>query len=167
MIYLSLLFFNAPSSNHRQFFVHHARDLPLSRPQALTTFICLDESFEGTTPRFRQPSARMHAFHADPPQLYPRIPHMEMEQTHSTCRYIRLVVIKIYNNRDWQRPSARPSFPSSPSAGSIANMNDTTKKHSIEHFEFVEGNGSDTAVFIDPVAEKKLLRKIDLRILPP
>lgn len=67
-----------------------------------------------------------------------------------------------------QHPSARPFFPSSClSAGSIANMNDTSKKHSIEHFEYVEGNGSDTAVFIDPVAEKKLLRKIDLRILPP
>lgn len=46
-------------------------------------------------------------------------------------------------------------------------MNDTSKKHSVEHFEVVEGNGSDTAAFIDPVAEKKLLRKIDLRILPP
>lgn len=44
-------------------------------------------------------------------------------------------------------------------------MNDTSKKHSIEHFEFIEG--SDTAPFIDPIAEKKLLRKIDLRILPP
>jgi hypothetical protein len=54
-----------------------------------------------------------------------------------------------------------------PPAGSLANMNETTKKHSVEHFEFVEGTGSDTAPFIDPIAEKKLLRKIDLRILPP
>lgn len=46
-------------------------------------------------------------------------------------------------------------------------MDDTSKKHSIEHFEYVEGTGSDTAPFIDPVAERKLLRKIDLRILPP
>jgi hypothetical protein len=61
----------------------------------------------------------------------------------------------------------RTSFPNSLCAGSVENMNDTMKKHSIEHFEFAEGTGSDTAPFIDPVAEKKLLRKIDLRILPP
>jgi hypothetical protein len=66
-----------------------------------------------------------------------------------------------------QHPLSGTSFPRSPSAGSLANMNDTTKKHSVEHFEFVEGMGSDTAPFIDPIAEKKLLRKIDLRILPP
>ncbi|KAH0344322.1 MFS general substrate transporter, partial [Aureobasidium melanogenum] len=46
-------------------------------------------------------------------------------------------------------------------------MDDTTKKHSIEHFEIAPEPGSDTGVFIDPVAEKKLLRKVDLRILPP
>ena len=47
-------------------------------------------------------------------------------------------------------------------------MDVTAKKHSIEHFEFVEGTGSDTNAFvIEPIAEKKLLRKIDLRILPP
>ncbi|CAD0095469.1 unnamed protein product [Aureobasidium mustum] len=46
-------------------------------------------------------------------------------------------------------------------------MDDTTKKHSIEHFEIAPGPGSDTGVFIDPIAEKKLLRKVDLRILPP
>ena len=47
-------------------------------------------------------------------------------------------------------------------------MDVTAKKHSIEHFEFVEGTGSDTNAFVvDPIVEKKLLRKIDLRILPP
>jgi hypothetical protein len=66
-----------------------------------------------------------------------------------------------------QHPLSRTSFPNSLFAGSLENMNDTTKKHSVEHFEFVEGTGSDTAPFIDPVAEKKLLRKVDLRILPP
>jgi hypothetical protein len=66
-----------------------------------------------------------------------------------------------------QHPFPKPSFTSSLFAGSFANMNDTTKKHSVEHFEFAEGAGSDTAPFIDPIAEKKLLRKIDLRILPP
>jgi hypothetical protein len=66
-----------------------------------------------------------------------------------------------------QHPLSKISFPNSLCAGSLANMNDTTKKHSVEHFEFVEGTGSDTAPFIDPIAEKKLLRKIDLRILPP
>jgi hypothetical protein len=66
-----------------------------------------------------------------------------------------------------QRSLSRTSFRTSLSAGSLEIMNDTAKKHSIEHFEFVEGTGSDTGPFIDPVAEKKLLRKIDLRILPP
>lgn len=46
-------------------------------------------------------------------------------------------------------------------------MADTTKKHSIEHFEIAPELGSDTGVFIDSIAEKKLLRKVDLRILPP
>lgn len=46
-------------------------------------------------------------------------------------------------------------------------MDDTTKKHSIEHFEIAPGPDSDTGFFIDPIAEKKLLRKVDLRILPP
>lgn len=41
------------------------------------------------------------------------------------------------------------------------------KKHSIEHFEIVPGPDSDTGLSIDPLAEKKLLRKVDLRILPP
>ncbi|KAG9548106.1 MFS general substrate transporter, partial [Aureobasidium melanogenum] len=46
-------------------------------------------------------------------------------------------------------------------------MDDTMKKHSIEHFEIAPGPDSDTGAFIDPIAEKKLLRKVDLRILPP
>lgn len=49
----------------------------------------------------------------------------------------------------------------------LPNMDDTTKKHSIEHFEIAPGPDSDTGHFIDPIAEKKLLRKVDLRILPP
>ncbi|KAI5199937.1 MFS general substrate transporter [Aureobasidium subglaciale] len=45
-------------------------------------------------------------------------------------------------------------------------MDDTMKKRSIEHFEHAQA--SDTSPpFIDPTAEKKLLRKVDLRILPP
>ena len=64
---------------------------------------------------------------------------------------------------------ALPSFHLVPFLrGQLANMDVTAKKHSIEHFEFAEGTGSDTTAFvIDPIAEKKLLRKIDLRILPP
>jgi hypothetical protein len=75
--------------------------------------------------------------------------------------------VKVYN--DHARSILYPGFPfPTPSLqGSLENMNDTMKKHSIEHFEFVEGTGSDSAPFIDPIAEKKLLRKIDLRILPP
>lgn len=46
-------------------------------------------------------------------------------------------------------------------------MDDTTKKHSIEQFEIAPGPDSDTGALIDPIAEKKLLRKVDLRILPP
>ncbi|KEQ99842.1 hypothetical protein AUEXF2481DRAFT_45783 [Aureobasidium subglaciale EXF-2481] len=45
-------------------------------------------------------------------------------------------------------------------------MDDTLKKHSIEHFELAPA--SDTSPpLIDPIAEKRLLRKVDLRILPP
>jgi len=43
---------------------------------------------------------------------------------------------------------------------------DTAKKRSIEQLE-IAPSPDNNIVFIDPIAEKKLLRKVDLRILPP